>query len=95
MLNCCLLCFYITFGSDRCKRTACLCVGNKLLEQWINTKECKFGSHGNSISSFGKKLSNCVASWLYCFAFPPAVTEFLPTSSPAFGVVRVLDFWSF
>ena len=42
---------------------------------------------------FYKKLPNCLPKWLYHFAFPPAMNESscCSISSPAFGIVSVLD----
>ena len=44
---------------------------------------------------FCKKLSSYLPKWLYQFAFPPAMNENFccSTSLPAFGIVRILDFW--
>ena len=41
-----------------------------------------------------KKPPNCLPKWLYHFAVPSAVNKlpYCSTSSPAFGVVSVLDF---
>ena len=47
-----------------------------------------------SVFSFTRNLVNCLQMWLHHFAFPPAMNESSrgSTSSPAYGVVRVLDF---
>ena len=43
---------------------------------------------------FCKKLPNCLPKWLYHFAVPPTMNDSTccSTTSPAFGVMSVLDF---
>ena len=52
------------------------------------------GSHGEKYIQFSKKLPNCLPKWLSHFACLPIVYEISScfTSSPAPGVVSLLDF---